>query len=106
MPEQVVSIRQYTSVYVSIRQPGATSIMRQVCGLKLLLCSLCSEMQMGFRDIQAGAKAALLGRCVAINGLISTPEFNGCKGSAFSFNDDQASTEALRLQTLIAQLQR
>jgi hypothetical protein len=55
-------------------------------------------------NIQAGAKAVLLGRCVVINGLISTPEFNGCKGSAFSFNNDQASTEALRLQTLITQL--
>jgi hypothetical protein len=41
-------------------------------------------------NIQAGAKAALLGRCVVINGLISTPEFNGCKGSALNFNDDKA----------------
>jgi len=41
-------------------------------------------------NINAGAKAALLGRCVVINRLVSTPEFNGCKGSALSFDDDKA----------------
>ena len=51
-------------------------------------------------NIQAGAKAALLGRCVVINGIISTPELNGCKGSALSFDHDKARFKVKLHETL------